>query len=273
MYISKSPQRRLRHTPGTNVRLSTNGAHNFAAKHALVQYTSNSIYTFIPKNGCTTMRLSLASANGCIQDLEDWTWVHTNNATFSANLKELLCADYTFVILRCPFRRLASAFLDKIVERTPEYWDLFRQCNDSLDPTKFSFRDFLNTIGRAPRFRNNIHWRPQVQFLVYQDYDDWFSLEHFGDTAENITSNTGMQILDARNLSRHGTQSLKQAAPKNFVDWPISELEILKRDGRIPAYADLYDDETIKLTRSIYSEDLTLYSEKCAGNDLLFSAT
>lgn len=254
------------------MRLSNNAAHNFAAKHALMHYTSNSIYTFIPKNGCTTMRLSLASANGCVDDLKDWTWVHTNNETFSASLKELLCADYTFVILRCPFRRLASAFLDKIVEKTPEYWELFRQCNDTLDPTKLNFREFLNIISRAPRFRNNIHWRPQNQFLVYQEYDDWFSLEHFSDAAQKITSRSGMPIVDARDISRHGTQSLSNAPTQSFVDWPISELEILKRDGKVPAYADLYDDGTIKLTRTIYAGDLTLYSEKCAENDLLFPA-
>lgn len=219
------------------------------------------------------MRLSLASANGCIQDLEDWTWVHTNNETFSASLKELLCADYTFVILRCPFRRLASAFLDKIVEKTPEYWELFRLCNDSLNPAKLNFRDFLNIIGRAPRFRNNIHWRPQNQFLVYQDYDDWFSLEHFGEAAQKITSRSGMPIIDARDISRHGTQSLKTATTQSFVNWPISELESLKREGSVPAYADLYDDETIELARSIYVDDLRLYSEKCAADDLLFSAT
>ncbi len=101
-------------------RLRDNRKHQVAAAHALKIYKSGSIYTFIPKNACSTMRLSLAIANCCIADASSFEWIHENNETFRANLEDMVCAAYTFVILRDPFARLASYFLDKVVaQRLP----------------------------------------------------------------------------------------------------------------------------------------------------------
>ena len=88
-----------------------------AASHALKIYKTGAIDTFIPKNACSTMRLSVAIANCCIADASGFEWIHNNNDTFRANLEDLIRATYTFVILRDPFVRLASCFLDKIVPR------------------------------------------------------------------------------------------------------------------------------------------------------------
>ena len=98
--------------------LDSNVQHKFAAQHALNIYKSQSIYTFIPKCACSTMRLSLALANGLISDVKNYNWIHSNNSTFCANLSELVKAKFTFVILRNPFLRLASTYLDKIVNST-----------------------------------------------------------------------------------------------------------------------------------------------------------
>ena len=65
------------------------------------------------------MRLSLAFYNGCVDDTADFGWIHSNNATFRADLASLAGASYTFVILRCPYARLASGYLDKIVAGKP----------------------------------------------------------------------------------------------------------------------------------------------------------
>jgi len=52
-------------------------AHQFAASHALSIYGARAIYTFIPKNGCSTMRLSLGIANGALTGPEDIDWIHS----------------------------------------------------------------------------------------------------------------------------------------------------------------------------------------------------
>ena len=62
--------------------------------------------------------LKLEIFNGCGKwsDLRNWDieWIHKNNYSFNASNKELLTANYTFVILRNPFKRLLSFFSDKL---------------------------------------------------------------------------------------------------------------------------------------------------------------
>ena len=76
--------------------LAENVQHKFAAQHELNIYRSKSIYTFIPKCACSTMRLSLAISNGLISDVSKYGWIHSNNTTFSANLSELITAKFAY---------------------------------------------------------------------------------------------------------------------------------------------------------------------------------
>ena len=84
-----SNRRLFRFARTSHAGLHANARHQLAAGHALRIYHSNAIYSFIPKNACSTMRLSLAIANCCIRDAADFNWIHQNNATFSANLEAL----------------------------------------------------------------------------------------------------------------------------------------------------------------------------------------
>ena len=59
---------RLKFAGKFDCKLSENAEHAFAERHALNVYKSNSIYSFIPKNACSTLRLSLAVANGVVTD-------------------------------------------------------------------------------------------------------------------------------------------------------------------------------------------------------------
>ena len=59
-----SNPRLFRYTRGNLQALVQNAAHQFAAQHALSIYAADAIYSFIPKNACSTMRYTLAIANG-----------------------------------------------------------------------------------------------------------------------------------------------------------------------------------------------------------------
>jgi hypothetical protein len=73
--------------------LNQNSKHMFAMRHSLIVYAPNALYSFIPKNGCSTLRLSVDS-------VDDFNWIHSNNATFQSSLSEATLANYTFVVLR-----------------------------------------------------------------------------------------------------------------------------------------------------------------------------
>lgn len=252
--------------------LAGNRAHGFAADHALCVYPSGAVCTFIPKNACTSLRLSLAFANGCIATPDDWTWIHHNNRTFRADLRGLVTAPFTFVILRCPHARLASVFLDKIVGRRPEFWRLYGADRDRPDPDRLTFRDFVALLEEPALFALDIHWRPQEDFLVYEDYDLWVPLERLRDHLPAIEEGAGMAVHDARGLSGHGTDALVQEAGA-FADTPLHELAEMRRAGRAPAHGALYDDDLAHRVARAYAGDGRLCREKFGPGTLLFPQT
>lgn len=140
--------RKLNHVSGTISNLSRNNEFQFALRHTLQIYTSNAIYSFIPKNACSTMRYSIAKTNGFIEGEKDINWIHNNNKTFNSDLKSLIVADYTFVILRCPYSRLASVFLDKFVKQTPDVFKYHSMTGRKTNPLDLTFRQFVNSLNK-----------------------------------------------------------------------------------------------------------------------------
>ncbi|MGB3405183.1 MAG: sulfotransferase family 2 domain-containing protein [Microcoleaceae cyanobacterium] len=256
--------------------LKKNSKHQLAMKHALRIYRSNAIYSFIPKNACSTMRLSLALENQCIKDKADFNWIHQNNDTFSADLASLITADYTFVILRCPYSRLASCYLDKIVDRSLDSWILQNLTNHSLDLSKVSFEVFIKLMKKAAIKKGNIHWQPQIDFLVYEEYDDYFCLEEFGKAVKTLQEKIELSVVDARDLTKHGSSQLKfvedtLSEGKSYANLSPDNLFLLKRSGKCPAPKLLYNEELIEIVQDCYQQDIALYSDIFGSKNLMFS--
>ena len=262
--------RLLRHVRQSLKPLGQNADHRFAAEHALVHYPSGSVCTFIPKNACSTLRVSLALAHGCIADpVTEWSWIHANNATFRATLAEIVKAPFTFVILRCPFARLASAFLDKIVSRNVEFWTLHRAEREAFAPHELTFRQFVQLIAKPGNLRLDLHWRPQVDFLVYENYDAWYAMERLDAAAGDIAARSGLQLVDARPLTRHTTTGQTEAA--TAADLSAGVLEQMKIEGRLPRHADLYDAALQEQVARLYRADIELYASRVGPGGLTFA--
>ena len=246
-----------------NVNLRLNRKHQDAASHALKIYKSGAIYTFIPKNACSTMRLSLAIANCCIADASNFEWIHENNETFRANLEDLVRAPYTFVLLRDPFIRLASCFLDKIVSQGRPARRLRELVGQGLNLNEISFTDFVHLLQDAAVRGDNIHWRPQTDFLVYDRYDDYFAVEDLADAAATIQRRAGLEVVDARPLTAHGLDRYNVLSPDiDYSTAPVSEIARLRGDGDCPDPRSLYSPSTIKAVARLYAEDIQLYMVK-----------
>lgn len=270
---SRIPPRLLRHTPGTLEGLAANAAHRLAAQHALMHYASGTVFTFIPKNACTSLRVSLAMANGVIANPADWGWVHQNNQTFAATLSELARAPRTAVVLRCPFSRLTSTFLDKIVSRDRELWTLHRLSRETINPDSLTFRQFVDWISKPGFFRADIHWRPQADFLVYDRYDHVFSMVDVAGFAICFEQSTGQPFIDARPLSGHATFAFASVDASCHADTPLLDLLIAKSKGLLPQPRDLYDASLVALVRRLYAKDLELYLDMIGAEGLLFPQT
>ncbi|WP_172330833.1 sulfotransferase family 2 domain-containing protein [Mangrovicoccus sp. HB161399] len=261
--------RSLRYAAGTFRPIAENLTHGFAADHALEFYAARSIYSFIPKNACSTLRFALARANGAISSPVEIDWIHHNNYTFRADQRSLQQAEFTFVVLRCPFRRLVSVFLDKIVNRYHNFWFAFPQEDGPIIPGSVTFRTFLERLARN-KLSADIHWRPQVDFLVYEEYDRWIPLERFPDYLPELSERLGTEILDTRALLRHDTSRFSPAPDGRYADIPIREIEAMQAKGIAPRAEQLFDEALAGLAAHIYHADLTLYVEKFGADAILF---
>ena len=263
--------RLFRYSHQNHCTLRANNQHSFAQQFALNIYPSDAIYTFIPKNACSTMRTSLAIENGCIKDSSDFNWIHQNNNTFSANLSELAKAKYTFAILRCPFSRLLSVYLDKIVSRNNPAWGYVDLHKREIDIADITFEFFVKSMCKEHVRNADIHWMPQTNFLVYEDYDDYFALEEFPRLTQILKDKIGLELVDARPLTKHGRDGYRKLAKRK--PYKLGPLELLdyKAQGFMPSIKTMYSDELVACVTRAYKSDIALYKRKI-GPENLFSS-
>lgn len=259
----KNRSRKFNFCGNNNANILQNPNFQFAQRHSLSLYKANAVYSFIPKNACTTLRTSLAVANGFVDSKKDLkkniNWIHNNTFTFSASLKELICANYTFTILRCPYSRLVSLFLDKFVDKTPISWIFYRLSNNIFDLDKLTFSDFIEYIYHHPSIvTGDIHWRKQCDFLIYQEYDDYFNFNNFETISKTLYKKLGLRLIDTRLITNHGRDQYKLIETRNFSSTPTIDLLRLKTNGTIPSIESMLTVDLKEKINKIYNCDFEL---------------
>lgn len=285
--------RLMRYTPGTVAPLSRNFKHQHALDYTVSLYARNAIFSFIPKNGCTSLRYSAALENQVISGLDELAWIHANNAAFRPTHRDLATAAYTFVVLRCPFRRLVSCFLHKIVDEpasapwphlmaaTPQgalwsgpvgSWLAKLMPNagpDRAAMARITFADFVSLLERPGALEREIHWRPQVDFLVYRAYDDVFRLEDMPTCVATVAAKTGFQVHDIRAQTLHGNFARERIHAGYFGRTEVQTLRKLKDDMKVPAYESFYDADLYRRVSRLYQADIALYAGQFGASALM----
>ena len=242
--------------------VSLNELYTFSLAYTLSIYPLDAVYTFIPKNACSALRYSIAIANGFLSDISDINWIHDNNRTFMSTQREVSRASYTFVVLRCPYTRVASCFLDKIVDGELKF-------NDEMgNRLNLSFRDFLTAIKYQHRSEKDEHWRNQSDFLLYERYDEYFSLESFSEAINSLGAR-GFKVHDTRVSLKHDLKNIERI-DGDFSKTKTDKLKKMREDGCAPSYKSMFGDVEIKLINDIYGDDIDLYKSHFGDNYLLF---
>ena len=287
------PSRLLRHTASFNGPLKQNVKHQFAVSYAMAIHTRNTVFTFIPKNACTLMRYNVALENHVISGPEDLNWIHRNNSTFTPSHNELVTAAYTFVILRCPFRRLVSHFLHRIIEEphlmlgipernpapTQYLAQWFRRAmtgrrdvetpGNQPETDSLTFSDFVAFLEAPGVLGSDIHWRPQADFLVYREYDDFFRLEDMPGVMTTVQEKAGFAIRGSELLMGHGNRNRDRIQDGFFGRTDVSSLWRLKQDMKVPDYERFYDSDLYARVGRLYAEDIALYAERFGQEAML----
>lgn len=249
-------------TLGTNVSIENNRDHVFAKEHTLIHLKSNSVCSWIPKVGCSNIRYSIALANGAISSSKDIGWIHANNRSFRAENKELLSANYSYIFLRNPFKRLVSFYLDKLCHEDPNEVDLsYSKAQREFGTSKStSFQDFINILWEEPGLINkNIHTRRQSDFLIYCKYDDYFSIENFSQAVKTVFDKTGLEIFDTRDINSVRTTFNLEISQQITYQTEASEIKRLILDGKKPSYENMYTDKMCKIVGILFLPDILIY--------------
>ena len=252
----------------SRTKLANNHKFEFAQKHTIVHYQSGAVCSFIPKNACSCLRYSIGVANGCIGSSKDFDWIHQNNYSFNAKEAQLFSAPYSFVFLRNPFARLVSYYLDKICgvsqHSSDVSYDVARQLF-GVTSDRFTFRDFVDCLYLRPSLmQGDVHIRPQIDFLIYDRYHDYFAVEDFADASRVVYEKSGLELLDVRGLGDSHTQAelKKYSGSDSFCDATIADIRAMRADGISPGYYHIYDDVTAAKVAKLYFGDIVFYCRK-----------
>src|SRR5437763_579150 len=82
--------------------------------------------------------------------------------------------------------------------------DLRDKVATPLNLDALTFAEFVAILEDPAVRAGNIHWRPQMDFLVYDRYDDYFAVENFAAAVAMIRDRAGLEVVDARPLTAHG---------------------------------------------------------------------
>jgi hypothetical protein len=232
----------------------------FALRNTLCYYRKRAIFTFIPKNACSSLRLTLALANGILSNKEQHGFIHKNNHLFAATIRDISECDFSFVILRSPYRRLTSVFIDKFLKRAPLCEKIVGASRLDEAFGSYTFRDFIHAIYEDKKLLlSDAHWIPQSNFLLFEEYTQVFRVEDMKHCSRMIKKLVGVDFIDARPLTKHGSDSSRIENVECAYKLSVNELIAMKKRGFVPDATNFFNNELSELTRSIYKEDFYHY--------------
>ena len=171
-------------------------------------------------------------------------------------------ANYAFIILRNPFKRLLSFFLDKLCHPPQDqsegsYYHALQVFNFTGD---LSFVDFIDYIWENPNsIDSDEHTRPQCDYLLYRKYDSYFALERIKEANQTIYEKTGILIDDIRDKNSIFTTKGHEHCPDIASTTTANEIKIFLDQNKKPIAENMYTHDMIKKVAALYLQDILLY--------------
>ncbi len=178
------------------------------------------VYCSIPKNACTLFKRMLVDNSPLKQEFDTspqniHTFLNQKIPNTSARhlLKCLSSSDYfKFVVLRNPFCRLVSGYLDKFAKHVmpePFVREVIANVQTALaiEPDikkSITFSQFVNYLVRTPDHELNDHWRPQHNFIAAVPFDFIGQFEAMDSVISDLEDTLNISIR--KRVSSHITQ-------------------------------------------------------------------
>jgi sulfotransferase famil protein len=166
---------------------------------------------------------------------------------------------FMFTVIRDPFSRLVSAYVDKLVKaiKAGKPWATDRKCGDH------SFESMVETLCTMHDARIEKHFRPQAAFIRNIPMDHIGLFEDLESTLAIIYDRYGIDIekdvASRVRAPKRTNYSRSDSSPKQYVgDLPAREIALL---DHVPPTESFYNDRLRNLVSERYREDLEIYQQ------------
>ncbi len=245
----------------------------------LINHESKIIYCAIPKNACSLFRSIMiensperknfnpAVHNVHVLATDSNSSLRMTNFSFLDPQKKY----FKFIILRNPFHRLVSAYLDKIVKPDPsdlEFYvvDLIKSIHQNLgrpyDPQQsISFRQFVEFLAKKEDIELNEHWRPQHTFpgIELSQFTEVISFEQLNDSIDELAQKLKLELPERIPHMNQTVYSINQ----HFSNTDIANFSP-KQLKALPVFPCTQQFYTADLSKSIsrrYAKDIAWYEQ------------
>lgn len=230
------------------------------------------IYCPIGKNACTFLKTEVARSAGLPQFNEIARDIHFTTDYICTGLqlsdypperaKRLMTAPqfFKFAVLRDPFDRLLSAYIEKFVMGRLQPANIHHtksivvpvQRAAGLSTPDFdqgiTFRQFIEFVSKANAAKLDPHWRPQICYLQGINYTRLFRIDQLDEVMDILEERSGVALSrQARNVTGSG----KGTHVKKAMDLLPAEIAAAPRIVR-----DSFFDDTLRaIVRHVYADD------------------
>tara|TARA_R110002049_G_scaffold124997_18_gene280571 strand:- start:4482 stop:5549 length:1068 start_codon:yes stop_codon:yes gene_type:complete len=238
----------------------------------LVSKTHRFVYCPIPKVACTSIKYLMLELDNIQPDekinREFHQLVHSKYSLSQYDKKErsdiLRDGDYTkFVVVRNPWDRLVSAFVDKFVR--PSTLEDFAESlvnevcakKQAVKEPSLCFREFVEYVTSKKPAELDTHWRPQYCFVGNLSYDVVAKFERMPEDFKEIGVRIGadIQLPEKNRVHKKGGVASSECIS---TLWEL-DMAQLKNMDRLPDYTAWYNDDLIDLVRNYYKKDIDTF--------------
>jgi len=201
-----------------------------------------------------------ASPKASCRSVSDFAWNVAQVKTVRRTLKS------NVIVVRNPYRRLISAYLNKYVEHKK-----YREASLKVCPAACldSFEEFVDELY-VNRYRcvDKVHFKPQMSRYRWRSFDMIFNAEDLRPLAAFVNGLYGTSVAmpfrvaanrpkEARGQSAEGAEAkLEDGADVPLWQYGVDRLRSLLAEGVSPDYASFFNDELRAKSSRIYRADL-----------------
>ena len=223
------------------------------------------LISHLPKCGCQSLRAFTLDANNDTK-VEDFSkfpgknlWGYFDSTHTTKEVEKHIQEGYELIsVVRSPYARLVSAYVNKILGKNYHLSDLYKEIVKEAggdDTQRISFEEFVNVLSKGNNINRDAHWMPQTKLLAgFVDKTTVIKLENSEYLYQYLLEKTGAKYkkyIPSDNLDKVNTNI--DVSKANFL-----ELEEYILNKNQPDFECFYTVELKSKVFKMYKFDFDL---------------